>query len=124
MNRRTLLTMLPVAPLALVTGASVVAAEAVTAVTVDTRPAFKLVDYVMWEIDPRKRQACEHCTVVHQFYTHGCQPVAMPVAWQGPGRPVPAEVTAVPQPAYDGCDFQTWMAGQAPHQHHDFRWVD
>ena len=120
MNRRTLLAMIPLAPAAFTL--PLMATEHVEATPLDTRPTFKLADFVLWV--NYDRMPCRACGEIHDVNTHGCVPLAFSLKLSA-DRPstIPATRDAIPMDVYQGCPFGGSPVS-APHQHHDFRWTD
>jgi hypothetical protein len=118
MNRRRLLVMLPLAPLAALVPATAGAAPE----PIDTRPTFKLSDYFIW--NPGKSYLCDMHGVDHSAYTHGCQPYAFSrdMLMGIDGSPRPATRDAIPGDVARDCPFTSDLS--SVHQHHDFRWID
>lgn len=117
MNRRALLKMLPLAPVAMVLSPHVGQVEAEP---IDTRPTYRLSDY--WIYDPGTGHPCQAHGADHHAYTHGCQPAAFIrdqiVSHGSPGLR-PATADAIPVEAWVGCTVNRHY----PHQHTDFRWI-
>lgn len=124
MNRRRLLAMLPVLPLAVVAGPETVGAVPEPE-PLDTRVTYRRSDYVMFR-PAGPAESCRACGSPHEFYTHGCRPIAFKpthVKYRD-GQTVPVTDDAVPDAYTSGlCAFNNGGAIPAPHQHNDFRWV-
>jgi hypothetical protein len=127
MNRRRLLTILPLAPIALAISPPAIA-DAAEPEPIDIRPVFKRSDYVIIETRPED----ELCALghLHSYYTVNCHTVAFPSeAWGAGGSGRPAIDSATPYTilatgALKDCpteDGDKWH----PHTHPGlFRWVD
>jgi hypothetical protein len=125
MNRRRLLAMLPILPVVLAVSASPLPVQAEPE-PIDTRVSYRMSDYVLFEPEGCSNE-CRACGEDHVFWSHGCRPVAFrPSLLAGwPGRMVAVTPDAVPYAYASGlCAFNNNGAIPAPHQHHDFRWVD
>lgn len=95
---------------------------------VDTRPVFRLSDWVLvrprpslFTGDALMNKRCQGCGNQHAVYTHGCHPVAFPKGMDNEslGLVFPATLDAVPLGLYtDACTLDRYT----PHRHEDFRW--
>lgn len=121
MKRRRLLTMLPLAPLAVLVAPAPIDATPEPE-PIDTRPTYRLSEY--WTYEPRASYLCQFHVTDHHAYTHGCQPAAFPrdtIAEHGSPHLHSATPDAIPVDVFQGCSIGN---NHAPHRHNDFRWVD
>lgn len=119
MNRRQLLAMLPLMPAAVALPA--LSAEPAVAAPMDTRPSFRLSDFVVWATT--EPHFCQTHQLDHGVYTHGCVPVAFPLSHlSGAAQTQPATSDAIPMDVMRDCPHSHYPG--TPHQHHDYRWED